>query len=519
VVSFDPDAFYLGKTLRFASFCVKMNERGSAVSISSRVSSFQEKQADDIENGDLAHADDINQKKPLRSEISVPEKSHSNLQESLSREDDLDQYSNSNNQGPVATTIPSHHSKRSQKETEDDPFEVSIPEDSPEHPYNWPLVSKKLPTVAQLSLLALTGSAASSIMAPTQTVIAQEFGIAEEVTVLTVSLYVLAFALGPLIWAPVSEMYGRRWSLVPAMFGMGFFSIGAALSPNAQTLLVMRFFTGLFGSAPVSNVSAALGDMFAPKTRGTAMAMYSVVVVGGPTLFPTVAAAITVNKHLGWRWTQWLQVILAFASGIISLFFLPEMYRPYLLKLKAAKMRKETGDERYHSPFEQVKLSFKTVLTKHLARPMYMLFTEPICTFVAFYASFVYSLLYMTLEVFPIVFRQNRGWGPVVSTTPFLSLFAGVLIGVNASILNQPYYERELKKSGGKPVPEARCRPMALGAFFFVIGLWWFGWTANPNIPWPVPVVGAAFIGAGFNILFLQSIAGKFAQCCVHRGY
>jgi MFS family permease len=166
-----------------------------------------------------------------------------------------------------------------------DQFLVSIEESSPEHPYNWPL-SKKLFTVAQLSLLAITGSAGSSILSPAQKAVSQEFGVSEEVTVLNISLYVIAFAVGPLIWAPVctfifhmsllltddeqvSELYGRRWSLIPAMLGMGLFSIGAAESRNIQTLLVMRFFTGFFGSAPVSNVSAALGDMFAPKMRGS----------------------------------------------------------------------------------------------------------------------------------------------------------------------------------------------------------------------------------------------------------
>src|ERR1700761_7913597 len=90
-----------------------------------------------------------------------------------------------------------------------DPFLVAIDENGPEDPYNWGL-PKKLFAVVQLSILALTGSAASAILAPAQNAIAAEFGVAEELTVLTVSLYVAAFVLGPLIWAPVCPLISFR---------------------------------------------------------------------------------------------------------------------------------------------------------------------------------------------------------------------------------------------------------------------------------------------------------------------
>jgi hypothetical protein len=148
-------------------------------------------------------------------------------------------------------------------------------------------------------------------------------------------------------------------------------------------------------------------------------------------------------------------------------------------------------------------------------------------TCIAFYASFVYSLLYMTLEVFPIVFEENRGWSPVLGSLPFLGLFVGVCTAIVINLSNQPRYARLVDAAGGKPVPEARCAPMAVGAFLFAIGLFWFGWTANPKLPcmyistlgkWaleknsqtietgPASVTATIFIGAGFNIIFQQCI-------------
>jgi len=82
----------------------------------------------------------------------------------------------------------------------------------------------------------------------------------------------------------MSELLGRRISIIPAMVCLSLFSIGTATSKNIQSVLLTRFFGGIFGSAPVSNVSAALGDIWDPKVRGTAVTFYAVAVVGGPTL-------------------------------------------------------------------------------------------------------------------------------------------------------------------------------------------------------------------------------------------
>jgi DHA1 family multidrug resistance protein-like MFS transporter len=109
------------------------------------------------------------------------------------------------------------------------------------------------------------------------------------------------WAFGPMIWAPISEFYGRRWGILPGVFIFGLFTIGSATSKSPDSLFVTRFFGGIFASAPISNVPAALGDIYEPQSRGIAMTFVSLCIVGGPTLGPVIGAAITVNPHLGWR--------------------------------------------------------------------------------------------------------------------------------------------------------------------------------------------------------------------------
>lgn len=206
---------------------------------------------------------------------------------------------------------------------------------------------------------------------------------------------------------------------------------------------------------------------------------------------------------------------------LVATFNLPETYSPVLLQRKARSLREETGNMAFYHPHETMKLSLTTIITKHLSRPIRMLLTEPMVTCVALYASFVYALLYMTLEVFPIVFTEERGYGLVTSSLPFLALFIGVCLAMCVNLANQPRYARLVDAAGGKPAPEGRCAPMAIGGILFAIGLFWFGWTAGPGIPCTrrteletrlelilatgiVPVLAAVFIGAGFNIIFQQ---------------
>ncbi|KAJ5994556.1 major facilitator superfamily domain-containing protein [Penicillium sp. IBT 35674x] len=402
-------------------------------------------------------------------------------------------------------------------------FKVDFELDDVANPKNFSTLYK-IWLVLQMSMLAMTGALGSSIISPGSTQIAEYTGVSTEVTSLTVALFVLGWAFGPMIWAPVSEVYGRRLGMLPAIFVLGLFSIGTATSKNAEAIFLTRFFGGVFASAPISNVPAALGDIFPPATRGNAMTFVALCITGGPTLGPIIGSALTVNHNLGWRWTEYMEAIIAFFLFALCVLCLPETYAPVLLKLKAQKLRKSTGDERYWHPHEKEKIDVHNVITKHLARPLAyesifylqkhgvnlfpvrMLFTEPMVTLLALYASFTYSLIYLTLEVFPIVFHEDRHWSLVTSTLPFLSILVGVICAVMINFANQPRYQRAVKTNGGKAVPEARLPPIIIGGVLLSVGLFWFGWTAAPKWPWPSPVVAGGFIAAGFNIVFQQCL-------------
>jgi DHA1 family multidrug resistance protein-like MFS transporter len=123
--------------------------------------------------------------------------------------------------------------------------------DDPLHALNWSL-QKKLVTAAMLGFTTLTAAFGSSIFSAATGSIMQHFGVGSVVATLGTSFYVLGFATGPILWAPLSELKGRRLPLVIASFGFSVFNLGVATGKDLQTVLICRFFAGFFGACPLT---------------------------------------------------------------------------------------------------------------------------------------------------------------------------------------------------------------------------------------------------------------------------
>jgi DHA1 family multidrug resistance protein-like MFS transporter len=321
-------------------------------------------------------------------------------------------------------------------------------------------------------LSTLVASFNSAIFAAAEPQVRQTFSVGRVVAALGTSLFVLGFAFGPLIWAPGSELIGRRWPLCVGMLGCSIFTIGSAVSKDIQTLLICRFFAGVFGASPLCVVPAVLSDIYDDTYRGMAIQFYALTVFGGPFLAPIVGEFV-VKSSLGWRWTLYLSAFLGFANLLSLLFLVQETFAPLLLVEKAARLRKQTGNWAIHAEHERVELDLEAVVRKYLTRPLRMLATEPIVLLVSMYMSFIYGLVYALLKAYPYVFSHVYSMGMGIRALPFLGLFLGILLAL-AFILSQHWsYIRKLEANNGKLVPEWRLGPPILGAFVFPVGLFW----------------------------------------------
>lgn len=346
--------------------------------------------------------------------------------------------------------------------------------DDPLHSQNWPL-RKKILTAAMLGYTTMTSAFASSIFSSATAIVAKEYGVGTEVGLLGTTFYVLGFAFGPSLWAPLSELRGRRLPIVIAMFGFSLFSIACATAKDIQTILLCRFFSGFFGACPLAVVAAVFSDMFDNNTRGIAVTLFSMAVFTGPLLAPFIGGFI-VTSHLGWRWTEYLVSIMGFAAFVLDLFFLEETYPPVILISKASELRRRTKNWGIHAKQEEIEVDFRELITKNFSRPMRLLFTEPIILLLSIYMSFIYGILYLFLTAYPIVFVGVHGFTLGQSGLTFFGMICGQLIAGATVIAQQPWYRRKLAANNGVPVPEWRLPNIMAGGISFAIGIFWFGW-------------------------------------------
>ncbi|KAJ5506990.1 Major facilitator superfamily domain general substrate transporter [Penicillium expansum] len=380
--------------------------------------------------------------------------------------------------------------------TEDVPYAVVwIPAD-PRNPMNFRPI-KKWSITLLVSFVTLAVSLVSSAFSGGMSQIMEDFGASQEIVILGVSLFVLGFAIGPLIWAPLSEIFGRRHIFTISFMFLTVFNAGAAGAKNIETLIVLRFLAGSFGSSPFGNGGGTIADMFPASQRGIAISLFAAAPFLGANTRPTVAA--------GWRWVEGL---LAAFSGVLWLciiFLLPETYAPVLLRRRAERMSALTGKV-YRSQFDidRGPAPLGKTLKTALSRPWILLFCEPIVLLFSIYMAIIYGTLYMLFAAYPIVFQEVRGWSEGIGGLAFLGILVGMVMAVIYTFPENFRYSKKCSQTTDRLAPELRLPPSMVGGIALPIGLFWFAWSNSPNIHWIASVAAGAPFGFGMVLVFLS---------------
>ncbi|KAI1736107.1 cycloheximide resistance protein [Xylaria scruposa] len=404
-----------------------------------------------------------------------------------------------------------------QTSTDDDKDDPNVVwwdgDDDPENPYNWTTTRKVLNTGC-VSFQTFISPLASSIFAPGVPLVLQEFhSTSLEIATFVVSVYLLGFAFGPILVAPLSEIYGRVPVYHACNVGFVAFSVACALAPSLDSLIAFRFLAGVFGVAPITNGGGTVADMVEQKHRGTVLAVYSVGPLLGPIIGPIAGGFLSNAK--GWRWNFWLLAIISGFITIFMVFAMKESYAPVILKRKAERLRKETGNELLRSKLD-IGLSPRDFFKRGALRPAKMFIYSPIVAIMALYTAITYGYLYVQFTTMTEVFMNQYGFSTSSVGLSFLGLGVGSLIGVfiysgtsdkyiskKAAEADKLAEETGKEKKGMKP--EYRLPLLPLGAVCVPIGLFIYGWTAEKKVHWIVPIIGTAFGGIG-NILVFFSI-------------
>lgn len=367
-------------------------------------------------------------------------------------------------------------------------------------PMQWPNSRKWLYTLI-LGLLCFTVAFASAVVTGNLEGPQEYFGVSKEVMILTVSLLVLGFGVGPLVFAPFSEEVGRQIIYAITMFFAVVFIVPCAVAKNIGTLLVCRFLDGLSFSAPMTLIGGSLGDMWNGKERGVAMSIFSAAPYLGPAVGPLVGGFI--GDNLYWRWVYYILLIFTGVVYLITL-LVPETHHDTILTRRAKKLRKLTGDDSYASQKELTPSSLAHTVHVSLLRPFQLLF-EPIVFLFTLYNAVIYGLLYMFFFAYPVVFVEGKGWTESMTGLMFIPIMVGVISATVFSPYVNIYYVKSAKKyvdRGETPPAELRLVPMMAGCWLVPIGLFIFAWTSYPHISWVGPCLAGLPCGVGFILIY-----------------
>lgn len=334
------------------------------------------------------------------------------------------------------------------------------------------------------------------------------FNVSTEVIILTVTLFVVGFGVGPLVFAPASEEYGRQIVYIVTFGFAVLFVIPCALARNIGTLLVCRFIDGVAFSAPMTVIGGSLADIWAVEDRGVAMTVFSAAPFIGPAIGPLVGGFI--GDFMYWRWIYWISFFFVLALYILLVLFVPETHHTTILRRRVNKLIKLTGDRRYVTAKDANPIPTKELVKVTLLRPI-LLLAEPIVFFITLYMTVLYGLLYMFFFAYPVVYGEGKGWKDHMIGLMFIPLALGIIASAACAPLVNNDYNRRAKvyKDQGLPVPpEVRLVPMMFGAPFIPIGMFIFAWTSYPHVHWIGPCIGGFPVGFGF--IFLYNAANNY---------
>lgn len=394
-------------------------------------------------------------------------------------------------------------------EKDPDPYLVRWAPEDKRNPQNWSLPMKWSITL-QVAAIAFVVGMAGSINSGADAAAAQKFGVSAEVMALQTALFLIGFGVSAPAMGPLSELSGRLPVYLFPLLVFSAFSLGSGFAPNIQTRVILRFFAGFFGAAPLSNAGGSIADMSGPIQRSYLFPIFSFFGFCGTPLGAIFGGWIGERTNQGW--CDWLSAILGLAIVIVLFFFMPETLSSQILKARAMELRKATGNEEYCTPIERnlknSKQSFFMVVLNSIWQPVKFLATEPITLCFAMYLTIVYIILFGDLESYPLIFTIY-GWDSGKTGSVFAAVFVGMCLTGAITPWTYKIYLNQTKKALEKgeqmPPPEIRLNLAIYGTWTMPIALFWGAWTAYKSIsPWSL-IVSQFVFGIGALCCFISS--------------
>ncbi|KAI0538039.1 major facilitator superfamily domain-containing protein [Xylaria digitata] len=356
--------------------------------------------------------------------------------------------------------------------------------------------------VSLLSAMTLLTPFGLSILSPAIATLDKEFNNNNAIVgSMTVSIYLLGYVVGPVIIAPLSEMYGRKPVLTIANVFFCVWQIGCTLASNIETLIISRFFSGVGGAITLGGV--IVGDLFRPDKRGLGIGVWNLGPLLGPTVGPVLGGFIA--KSPSWRYDFWIVLAASFVVTILIQVLTKETSYKALVHRKTILLRKELGQRNLKSCYDDSNnQSTGHILLTGLIRPLKMLVLSPIVFLLSLYIAFVFGVVYLLYTTIPTVFEETYGFDVDLTGLVYVSLGLGNILGwIVCTFLLDRVVVRLAHANDGRFEPKMRLTISIYFGALLPITLFWYGWSASSAAHWASTLLSLIPYGFGIMGLFL----------------
>lgn len=389
--------------------------------------------------------------------------------------------------------------------------------------------SKKWFIVGILSSISMVTPFASAINSPAISSINREFRNTNSLlATLSVTIYLLGYAIGPLILAPLCELYGRKKRhqhckhmllsfrhrlRISAQHGWTY-RIAVACGNGRLGLPGKEHFQDYHDAQTAKEPhvltsrnktlgAAVVSEMFPANARGRAMGILTcgpllgesndllhprscyvitLTTQPGPTLGPLVGGFVV--SDMNWRWVFWVVVIIGcLHDPILFQFGATETNPRILIQRKTIALRKQLRKDDLRSCYDSILSSQKKRQIQRVCdgfvQPAKLLFLSPLVLSLSIYIAFVYGTMYLLFTTVTLVFSHTYGFNERQTGLIFLSLGAGTAIGrLVTTIWSDRDVVRLVRANNRTYVPEMRLHIILEFAFLVPLTFFWYGWSA-----------------------------------------
>lgn len=173
-----------------------------------------------------------------------------------------------------------------------------------------------------LAACSMIGPFATDMYMPSFHEMTQVFGVSLESVQQTLSSYLAGFAVMTLFYGTISDVFGRKTTMVAGFSFFALASLGAAFAPNLDWLIFFRFCQGLFAGCGMVVGMAVIRDLYGGVQAQKLMAYVAMVFGFGPAIAPVLGGYFA--KHLGWHSHFVALTVISALLALLCVVFLPE---------------------------------------------------------------------------------------------------------------------------------------------------------------------------------------------------